>query len=164
MTHRPEPVSPPPSPTLAPHLVVADAPGAIAFYKRAFGATEKMRLADPKLGGNIVHAELVIGDARFTLAEEAPEWNTRGPRALGGTPVVLTLHVEDADAVAARALEAGARIIYPIADQFYGQRAGRIEDPFGHQWILSTFIEDVPMDEMQTRLARWWEEQGKGGA
>ncbi len=153
MAHPKKPVPPSPYPSIVPHLVVADAPGAIAFYKKAFGATEKLRLTDPKRRGTIVCAELVLGDSLITLAEEAPEWNARGPRALGGSPIVLTLHVEDADAVAARAVEAGARIIYPIDDQFYGRREGRVEDPFGYQWKISTFIEEVSVDEMQARMA-----------
>ncbi|MGK4000924.1 VOC family protein [Sorangium sp. So ce1024] len=160
MTKRQNPIAPPPYHTVVAHLVVAGASEAIAFYKKAFGATEKMRLADPKLGGAIVCAELVIGDSLFAVADEAPQWNTRGPKALGGTPIALSLNVEDPDAVAARAVEAGARIIYPIADQFYGRRAGRIEDPFGHHWILSAVIEDVSVEEMQVRMARWWEDKG----
>ncbi|WP_437990044.1 VOC family protein [Sorangium sp. So ce145] len=164
MTQRPHPIAPPPYHAVVPHIVVAGAPDAIAFYKKAFGATEKLRLADPKLGGAIVCAELVIGDSIISIADEAPQWNARGPKALGGSPIVLTLNVEDPDAVAARAIEAGAKIIYPIADQFYGRREGRIEDPFGHQWILSAVIEDVSVDEMQVRMARWWEEQGPSGA
>ncbi|WP_437285380.1 VOC family protein [Sorangium sp. So ce406] len=160
MTKRQHPIAPPPYHTLVARLVVAGASDAIAFYKKAFGATEKLRLADPRLGGAIVCAELVIGDSLFSVADEAPQWNARGPRALGGTPIALTLNVEDPDAVAARAVEAGAKIIYPIDDQFYGRREGRIEDPFGHHWVLSAVIEDVSVEEMQVRMARWWEETG----
>ncbi|WP_437671092.1 VOC family protein [Sorangium sp. So ce131] len=160
MSKRPNPAQPSPYHTVVPHLVIAGAPDAIAFYKKAFGATERFRLTDPKLGGAIVCAELVIGDSIFSIAEETPEWNARGPKSLGGTPIVLNLNVDDADAVAARAVEAGAKVIYPIQDQFYGRREGRIEDPFGHQWIVSTFLEDVPVEEMQVRMAKWWEEQG----
>ncbi|WP_437314311.1 VOC family protein [Sorangium sp. So ce385] len=154
MTTRPHPIAPPPYHTVVPHLVVAGASDAIAFYKKAFGATEKLRVADPKRGGAIVSAELVIGDSVITIADEAPRWNARGPKALGGSPIVITLNVEDPDAVAARAIEAGAKIIYPIDDQLYGRREGRIEDPFGHQWKLSAVIEDVSVEEMQARMAR----------
>ncbi|WP_437935039.1 VOC family protein [Sorangium sp. So ce341] len=154
MTTRPHPIAPPPYHTVVPHLVVAGASDAIAFYKKAFGATEKLRLADPKQGGAIVSAELVIGDSLITVADEAPRWNARGPKALGGSPIVLTLNVEDPDAVAARAIEAGAKIVYPIDDQLYGRREGRIEDPFGYQWKLSAVIEDVSVEEMQARMAR----------
>ncbi|XXY52546.1 VOC family protein [Sorangium sp. So ce269] len=164
MTKRPHPIAPPPYHAVVPHLVVAGASDAIAFYKKAFGATEKLRLADPKLGGNIVCAELIIGDSVISVADEAPQWNARGPKTLGGSPIVLTLNVEDPDAVAARAVEAGAKIIYPIDDQFYGRREGRVEDPFGHQWILSAVIEDVSVEEMQARMAQWWEEKGTSGA
>lgn len=144
---------------VTPRLLVAGAAEAIDFYVRAFGATETFRLADPRLGGKIVCAEIAIGSSTIGIADEAPEWNALGPRALGGTPVALALQVEDVDAVAARAIAAGAKVIYPIADQFYGERSGRIEDPFGHQWVLSTPIEAVPMDQMQARMATWWDEQ-----
>ncbi|WP_437950632.1 VOC family protein [Sorangium sp. So ce296] len=154
MTTRPHPIAPPPYHTVVPHLVVAGASDAIAFYKKAFGAIEKLRLADPERGGAIVSAELVIGDSVITLADEAPQWNARGPKALGGSPIVITLNVEDPDAVAARAIKAGAKIIYPINDQLYGRREGRIEDPFGYQWKLSAVIEDVSVEEMQARMAR----------
>lgn len=161
MTKRTNPIPPPPYRTVTPHLVVADAPSAIEFYKKVFGATEKMRLADPKIGGKIVCAELVIGDTLISLADEHLEWNARSPKTLGGSPIALTIYVEDADAVAARAVEAGSKLIYPIQDQFYGERQGRIEDPFGHQWMISTHIEDVSVEEMQVRLVKWWEEQDK---
>ncbi|KYF96520.1 glyxoylase [Sorangium cellulosum] len=154
MTTRPHPIAPPPYHAVVPHLVVAGASDAIAFYKKAFGAIEKLRLADPERGGAIVSAELVIGDSVITLADEAPQWNARGPKALGGSPIVITLNVEDPDAVAARAIKAGAKIIYPINDQLYGRREGRIEDPFGYQWKLSAVIEDVSVEEMQARMAR----------
>ncbi|WP_437332763.1 VOC family protein [Sorangium sp. So ce394] len=153
MTTRPHPIAPPPYHTVVSHLVVAGASDAIAFYKKAFGAIEKLRLADPERGGAIVSAELVIGDSVLTLADEAPQWNARGPKALGGSPIVITLNVEDPDAVAARAIKAGAKIIYPINDQLYGRREGRIEDPFGYQWKLSAVIEDVSVEEMQARMA-----------
>jgi PhnB protein len=143
---------------ISPRLVVVDAPAAIDFYVKVFGAEETLRVADPS-GGKIVCSELVIDGCMISLAEEDRQWNTLGPKALGGTPVALTLNVDDVDAVAARAIEAGARIIFPINDQFYGWRQGRIEDPFGHQWILSTFLEDLTAEQMETRMATWWDEQ-----
>ena len=144
---------------ICPHLVVDDAPAAIDFYVKVFGAKETLRLADPHSGGKIVCSELMIDGCMISVAEEDRQWNALGPKALGGTPVPLALYVDDADAVAARAVEAGAKIIYPIKDQFYGVRQGRIEDPFGHQWMISTFLEEVTVEEMQPRMAAWWEEQ-----
>jgi len=135
--------------SLAPYLVVDGAAQAIAFYTRAFGAKETMRLAEP--GGRIGHAEITIGDALVMLADEHPEINIRGPKALGGSPVTLHLQVDDVDAVAAGAVAAGATVVFPVKDQFYGKRSGRFEDPFGHVWILSTHVEDVSTEEMQRR-------------
>jgi PhnB protein len=135
--------------TLAPYLVVDGAAQAIAFYARAFGAKETMRLAEP--GGRIGHAEITIGDALVMLADEHPEMNIRGPKALGGSPVTLHVQVDDVDAVAARAVAAGATVVFPVKDQFYGERSGRFEDPFGHIWILSTHVEDVSPEELQRR-------------
>ena len=135
--------------SLAPYLVVDGAAQAIAFYTRAFGAKETMRLAEP--GGRIGHAEITIGDALVMLADEHPEINIRGPKALGGSPVTLHLQIDDVDAVAAGAVAAGATVVFPVKDQFYGKRSGRFEDPFGHVWILSTHVEDVSTEEMQRR-------------
>jgi PhnB protein len=142
------------SPAVSPHLVVADAPAAIAFYKKVFDATERLRLAEPKPGGRIVFAELRIGGARIDLAEQSPAWGTRDPKQLGGTPVALSLEVDDPDAVAARAVAAGARVIFPVQDQFYGHRAGRVEDPFGHQWILFKVLEVLSEAEIQARMPK----------
>jgi PhnB protein len=147
--------------TVTPHLVIKDAASAIEFYKRVFGATEKMRFVDPKMGGKIVCAELIIGSSLVAVADDSEEWKSFDPRALGGSPVTFELHVDDVDAVTARAIEAGAKVIYPVKDQFYGERSGRVEDPFGHQWIISTHIEDVSVEEMGVRMARWWEEYEK---
>jgi PhnB protein len=135
--------------TLTPYLVVDGAAEAIAFYTHAFGAKETMRLAEPS--GRIGHAEITIGKALVMLADEFPEMNIRGPRALGGSPVTLHLQVDDVDAVAARAVDAGATVVFPVKDQFYGERSGRFTDPFGHVWVLSTHIEDVSPEEMQRR-------------
>ncbi len=141
----------PNSQTLTPRLVVRDAPAAIDFYIRAYGAELLERYAMPD--GHVVHALLALGDARFSLAEEAPDWNTLGAESIGGSPVILQLSVDDPDATAARAVELGAKVIFPIQDQFYGRREGRIADPFGHLWILGRVIEDVSPEEMERRIA-----------
>jgi PhnB protein len=119
--------------TITPVLAVADARAAVAFYGRAFDAREVWRSTAP--GGRIV-AELAIGDARVRVADEAPEHGNPGPRMLGGTPVRINLFVDDPDAVAARAVAAGATEVAPVADQPYGLRQGRFEDPFGHHWLI----------------------------
>jgi PhnB protein len=143
--------------TATPCLVLRDAGNAIDFYKRAFGATELMRFADPS--GQIVHAEIQVGDSRIAIAPEAPDWGNLSPQALGGSPVPIQLYVEDVDAFAAQAVGAGATVLIPVADQFYGDRAGRLADPFGHIWIVATHQEDVSADEMQKRAATWMHEQ-----
>lgn len=149
------------TPFVTPGLIVVDAPAAIDFYARAFGAVEEQRLTDPQIGGVVVHARLRIGDSIVTLKEEAKEWGDLSPKALGGSPAILTLDVDDPDAVFARALKAGAKEIFPLKDQFYGYRQGRIEDPFGFQWIISKQLEELSVDEMKTRMAKWWEGQPK---
>lgn len=136
--------------TITAYLAVADAPKAIDFYKAAFGAEELMRFAMPD--GSIGHAELRIGDSIFYLAEENEEWLNPGPRALGGTSVRICLEVEDCDALAKTAVEAGAEIVMPIEDQFYGYRQGRLADPFGHQWLVSTNTEHLTEEQMQQRF------------
>jgi len=134
---------------LTPYLIVKGAASAIAFYQRVFGAIELFRLADPS--GKVGHAELLIGDSRIMLADEFPEMGARSPQSFGGSPVRLLLYVEDVDAVASQAIAAGAKLVRPIEDQFYGDRAGGLEDPFGHYWHLATHIEDVSADEMKRR-------------
>ncbi|HLI79785.1 MAG TPA: VOC family protein, partial [Candidatus Binataceae bacterium] len=136
-------------------LVVHDAPRAIEFYKQAFGATELMRLDDPS--GNIIHAQIKIGDSPIDIAPEYPPHN-RSPQSLGGSSVPIGLYVEDVDAFAAKAIAAGAKVIFPIADQFYGDRGGRLQDPFGHMWIVSTHREDMAPQEMTRRAAEWMKE------
>jgi PhnB protein len=143
---------------VTPYLVVDDAAGAIGFYKEAFGAAEVLRMPAP--GGRIGHAELKIGDSRIMLADEFPNMGARGPKAIGGTPVSLHLYVEDVDAVAKRALAAGAKEVRPVKDQFYGDRLGTVEDPFGRLWHISTHKEDVPMDELKRRAQQ---ATGQGG-
>lgn len=138
-------------PQVAPYLSVHDAQAAIDFYGTVFGATERMRLPAP--GDKIGHAELQLGDSLIMLADEFPELNIHGPKALGGTPVTLNVYVEDVDAVVERAVGAGATALRPIEDQFYGDRSGQFEDPFGHRWSVSTHIEDVSDEEMAKRAA-----------
>ena len=138
-------------PQVTPYLCVDGAAAAIDFYSEVFGATERMRMPSP--GGKIGHAELQIGDSLIMLADEHPEMGIRGPKAIGGTPVTISLYVDDADRVFERAVEKGATATRPVEDQFYGDRMGQFEDPFGHKWSVATHVEDVPEDEMMKRAA-----------
>jgi len=135
---------------VTPLLVVNDAARAIEFYKSAFGAVERMRMAGP--GGKIAHAEMTIGDSVIMLADEFPEWGDVGPKADDNSPVRIALYIDDVDEVARRAVAAGAKVLIPVADQFYGDRSGRLADPFGHLWIIATHKEDVSPGEMQKRM------------
>ena len=135
--------------TATPYLIVKGAADAIEFYKRAFGATEMLRMADPK--GRVGHAEIRIGDSVIMLADEHPTMGYRGPHALGGSSVSILLYLEDVDAVYARAVRAGAKPLRPVANQFYGDRSGTLEDPFGHVWTIATHVEDVPPEELKRR-------------
>jgi PhnB protein len=135
--------------TATPYLIVKGAAEAIEFYQRAFGATELMRMADPK--GRVGHAEIRIGDSVIMLADEYPEMGHRGPRSLGGSSVSILLYLEDVDTVFERALKAGARAQRPVQNQFYGDRSGTLEDPFGHVWTIATHVEDVPEEELKRR-------------
>jgi len=134
-----------------PYLSIKGAADAIEFYKKAFGATETMRMAGPD--GRIAHAEIKIGKARIMLADEHPEIRFLSPRTLGGSPVTIHIYVEDIDALAAQAEAAGAKVVRAVADQFYGDRTGGFEDPFGHVWHFATHKEDVSNEEMQRRMA-----------
>lgn len=136
--------------TVTPYLIVKDAARALDFYKRAFGATELMRMADP--GGKVMHAEIKVGDSPIMLADEFPQMGYSAPPALGGTPVSIVLYVEDVDALFRQAVAAGAKERRPVQDQFYGDRTGTLEDPFGHVWTLSTHKEDVSHEEMHKRF------------
>jgi PhnB protein len=138
-------------PRVTPYLHVDGATRAIEFYSKVFGATERMRMPAP--GGKIGHAELQIGDSVIMLADEFPDMNVRGPKAIGGTPVTVMVYVEDVDQAFDRAIKAGAKEIRPVMDQFYGDRSGEFEDPFGHRWNVATHVEDVPPDEMAKRAA-----------
>ncbi len=144
--------------TATPHLVVKNAKAAIDFYERAFGAKELMRLATPD--GRIAHAEIKIGDSTVMLADEFPEWGDRSPESLGGTPVRLHLYVEDVDVLAARAMAAGARVVIPVDDQFYGDRAGRLADPFGHLWVVATRVREMSPEEVQRGFKEFLEGGG----
>src|SRR6266545_2209802 len=136
-------------PRVTPYLVIDGASDAIEFYKSVLGATERMR--GP--GGKVGHAELEFGDSVVMLADEYPDMGFKGPKSLGGTPVTIGVYVEAVDDVFARALQAGAKELRPVENQFYGDRSGQFEDPFGHRWIVSTHVEDVPPDEMAKRAA-----------
>lgn len=136
---------------VTPYLSVEGAADAIEFYKKAFGAKEVMRIPGPK--GTIGHAEIEIGGSRIMLADEYPEMNFRGPKSLGGSPIHMHLYVENVDDVVERAVAAGARTLRPVADQFYGDRVGTLEDPFGHVWHVATHMEDLSMEELQRRAA-----------
>ena len=138
-------------PRVTPYLIVDGAADAIEFYCSILGATERMRMPAP--GDKIGHAELAIGDSVIMLADEHPDMNAVGPKAVGGTPVSLHVYVEDADAVFERAVEAGSRSLRAVEDQFYGDRSGTFEDPFGHHWNVASHVEDVPPDEMERRMA-----------
>jgi PhnB protein len=142
---------------VTPYLIVDGAARAIEFYTRAFGARELFRMGAP--GEKVGHAELQVGDSRIMLADEFPEMDARGPKSIGGTPVSLMIYVEDVDAVVPRAVAAGAKVVRPIQDQFYGDRSGNIEDPFGHKWTIATHKEDVSPEEM-ARRARAAQGQG----
>jgi PhnB protein len=142
---------------VTPYLVIKGAGAAIDYYKRVFGATERMRMDAP--GGMVGHAELEIGDSVVMLADESPEQGFKGPRAFGGTPVSLLLYVENVDDVFKRAIQAGARELKPLADQFYGDRMGTLEDPFGHVWSIATHVEDLSPEEMQRRAGEMSKQQ-----
>lgn len=132
-----------------PYLRVRDAGRALDFYKQAFGAEELFRLTEP--GGRIGHAEIKIGGTTLMLADEYPEMNIVGPQTLGGTSFSIHLHVDNADAWIERAVAAGAIVLRPAADAFYGERSGSVRDPFGHEWLLGHQVEEVSTEEMQRR-------------
>ena len=136
--------------SVTPHLVCAGAADAIEFYKKAFNAVEAGRLPGPQ--GKLMHAMIRIGDSPVMLVDEMPEWGSFGPKSLRGSPVTIHLYVEDVDAVVARALAAGAKITMPVADMFWGDRYGKVEDPFGHHWSVATHIRDVSPAEMQQAM------------
>lgn len=147
--------------TVTPYLVVDDAAKAIEFYIAAFNAEEILRLDGP--GGKIMHAEIKIGDSYVMLADEFPEMGIRGAKSYGGSPVSIALYVEDADARFQQALDAGATVKKPLMDQFYGDRSGTVDDPFGISWTLGTHVEDVSQEEIERRFQEMMQ-QGGGDA
>ena len=138
--------------TVTPYLACGDGAAAIEFYKKAFGAKEKVRMPGPD--GKVGHAEIEIGDSRIMLTGEYAAMNFLSPVSRGGTTVTIHLYVKDCDALTARAVKAGAKLLRKVEDQFYGDRMGTVEDPFGHVWHLATHTEDVPMAELRKRAAK----------
>ncbi|MFI8521837.1 VOC family protein [Streptomyces sp. NPDC085481] len=136
-------------PRVTPYLCADPAADAIDFYVSVLGATERMRMPAP--GGRIGHAELKLGNSVLMLADEYPELGFRSPKSVGGTPITLHVYVEDVDAVFAKALARGAKELSVVKDEFYGDRTGQFEDPFGHRWNVATHVEDVPAEEMDKR-------------
>ena len=146
--------------TITPHLVVRDVPRAVEFYRRAFGAEELLRNLTPD-GGAVLHCELLLGESRFFVNEEFPE-HAVSPAALGGSPVTLHLYVEDVDAVYQRAVAAGAEVVFPLQDCFWGDRYAQLRDPFGHRWSVASRLEDLSPAELQERARKWFTERGEG--
>ncbi len=146
--------------TLTPYLVVRGASQAIEFYKRAFGAEELMRMPGPD-GKSIMHADLRIGDSRIFLSDEFPDMGCRSPQSLGGTASSLHLYVEDVDAAFKRAVEAGAQVRMPVADMFWGDRYGKLLDPFGHEWGMATHKEDLTPEEIRERANAFFAQMAK---
>jgi PhnB protein len=138
--------------SVTPMLVCAGAAEAIEFYKKAFGAVEQSRL--PGATGKILHAAVRIGDSAVMLTDEFPDYGSFGPKALKGSPVVIHLYVENVDAFVARAAAAGAKITMPVADMFWGDRYGQLEDPFGHRWSVGTHVRDVTPDEVRQAMRK----------
>ena len=146
--------------TVTPMLTIRDVDKAIDFYKRALGADERMRFLGPD-GTSILHAEIKIGDSFIMLGEEHPAMGCRGPQNLGGTPVGLYLYVEDADHAFSRAISAGATVLMPVADMFWGDRCGQFTDPFGHKWSLATHKEDLSQEEIRKRATVFFAKMAK---
>lgn len=136
-------------PQVSPYLHIDGASAAIEFYCSVFGATERMRMPGPD--GKLGHAELQFGDSLIMLADEMPEMGILSPKAVGGTPVSISVYVENVDEIFDRAVQSGARVLRPVEDQFYGDRLGSFEDPFGHRWHVATHVEDVSEEEMSKR-------------
>jgi PhnB protein len=136
-------------PQVVPYLCVNGAAAAIQFYSQVFGATERLRMPGPD--DPIGHAELQLGDSVIMLSDEFLEMNVRSPKTIGGSPVTLSVYVEDVDAVVERAVQAGATVLRPVENQFYGDRSGQFEDPFGHRWSVATHVEDISPEEMTRR-------------
>jgi len=146
--------------SVTPYLIVGDAASALEFYRKAFGASELMRVPGPQ--GRIGHAEIKIGDSVIMLADEYPEMDARSPQSFGGSPVSIHLYVEDVDDMAERAIGAGATVVRPVKDQFYGDRSGTVADPFGHVWHIATHKEDLTPAELHKRVEAVIAEHGGG--
>jgi PhnB protein len=140
--------------SVTPYLIIRDAARAIDFYKKAFGAVEKFRMAGPD--GKIGHAEIQIGDSMIMISDENPQWGTKSPQALGGTPVSIFLYVPDVDATFKQAVSAGAKETMAVSDQFWGDRYGKVADPFGHTWNLATHKEDLTPAEIEERAKKFF--------
>ncbi|MFC4376023.1 VOC family protein [Nocardia halotolerans] len=145
-------------PTICPGISCAGAAQALEFYTAIFGATERMRMQSPD--GTVMHSELLVGDSVLMVGDPVPEMGFLDPKAVGGSPVNLMVYVPDADAAFAAALDAGAAEIAPMTDQFYGDRSGAFEDPWGHRWTVATHIEDVAPEEMERRMAAMMDAAG----
>jgi len=143
---------------VTPYITVKGAAAALDFYKKAFGAEEVYRLNSPD--GKVAHAEIRIGGAVIMLHDEMPEWKALSPQTIGGSASSIMLYVKDADAVTKRAVDAGATLTMPVADQFYGDRCGGITDPFGHKWSIATHIEELTHEEINQRAAKMFAEGG----
>lgn len=139
--------------SVTPYLYLRSCAEAIPFYVKAFGATELFRMPMPD--GAIGHAEIQLGDSRIMMADENPQWGNKSPQTLGGVAGGFCVYVPDVDAAFTRAVAAGATVMRPVADQFYGDRSGTVVDPFGHVWTIATHTEDVPPDEIQKRMEAW---------
>ncbi len=147
--------------SVTPYLIIKGATEAIDFYKKAFGATELFRMPAP--GGKIGHAEIKIGDSPIMLADESPEMGYKSPQSLGGSPISIMIYVADVDTVFKQAVAAGGKEQRPVKDQFYGDRSGTLEDPFGHVWHVATHKEDVSPEEMERRMKSYTAASGGGG-
>lgn len=139
--------------TVTPHLICKDADGALAWYTKALGAKELFRMPGPG-GQGVMHAEMNIGSSRVMIGEEMPDWGSVGPKTLGGSPVTIHLYVDDADAAMKKAAEAGAEITMPLEDTFWGDRYGKIKDPYGHTWAVATHTRDVSPEEMEEAMKK----------
>jgi PhnB protein len=145
--------------TVTPYLAIKNGVKALEFYKKAFGAIEGDKLIMPD--GRLGHAEIRLGDSVIMLSDEFPEYGGKSPQTLGGSPVSIHLYVEDVDAFFKKAIAAGAKERKPVANQFYGDRSGQLEDPFGHLWWVATHKEDVPPEEMQKRVQAMFSQKKK---
>ena len=143
--------------SVTPYLIINGAAAAIEFYKRAFGATELMRMPSPD--GRIGHAEIKIGDSAIMLADEHPQMGYKSPQSLGGSAVNMMVYVDRVDDVFKKAVEAGARELQPVKDQFYGDRSGTLRDPFGHTWTIATHLEEIAPEEMRERAETFMQQQ-----